>query len=166
MTANSESIEEIRNLLSAFNSGYSRRDLASLDDFMNHFSQYENLEFIATGGASPGRGTWRVGKEAVRDLVRSDWEYWGLIHVDEEKARINVLNDVAWLSTSATVTTDDETEEFLGDKEEITGAVQTMSATDGGRVKPLRMTAILVKEEGQWRFAHIHLSFSIRSLPK
>ncbi len=165
MTTNSESIEEIRNLLSTFNEGYSKRDLSALDRFMNLFAQEEYLEFIATGGVSPRRGTWRVGIEAVRDLVRSDWEYWGLINIDVEKAHIDVHNDVAWLSTTATVTTDDETEEYLGDKEEIIGVVHNTSSGNS-RVKPLRVTAVLVKRENRWQFIQIHYSFSIRSMPK
>ena len=165
MVGDFESVAEIRKVLSAFNKGYSKRDLSALDDFMNIFVQDNDVEFIATGGVSPSRGTWRVGKDAVRDLVRADWEYWGLIHVDEEKAHIDVHNDVAWLSTTATVTTDDETEEYLGDKEEIMGVVQN-TAAGNSRVKPLRVTAVLVKRENQWQFMQIHLSFSIRSMPK
>jgi len=158
-------VEEIRKVIVAFNSSYSKRDLTTLDDFMNIFIQEDYVEFIATGGMSPNRGTWRVGEKAVRDLVRADWEYWGLIQLDEKNVRINVLNDVAWLSAPATVITDDETEEFIGDKEETKGIVYNASTGDA-RVKPLRMTATLVKKEGRWQFAQIHLSFSIRSIPK
>lgn len=165
MKSNTSSIEEVRNLLFTFNEGYARRGLASLDAFMNICAQDDDLEFIGIGGVSPKRGTWRVGREAVRDLIRSDWEYWGLIEIDVKNARIDVLNDTAWLSTSGTVTTDDESEEFLGDKESMTGAVYS-DATAGSRIKPLRMTAVLVKREDRWRFQQIHLSFSVRSLPK
>lgn len=165
MKLNVSSIEDIRNLLFAFNEGYARRDLASLDTFMNIFTQSEDPEFIGVGGVSPRRGTWRIGREAVRDLIRADWEYWGLIEIDIKNASIRILNDVAWLSTSGTVTTDDETEEFLGDKESITEAVYADAAA-GSRIKPLRMTAVVRKREDQWRFLQIHFSFSIRSLPK
>jgi len=165
MLEKSGSVEEIRALLSAFNEGYAKRDLAALDDFMKLFATDDSLEFIGVGGVLPRRGAWRVGREAVRELVRCDWDYWGLVTVDVEKARVAVANDVAWLSTAGTVTTDAETEEFLGDKEEEMGTVQNMS-TSGTRVKPLRMTAVLIKRDGRWQFLQIHFSFSVRSLPK
>jgi hypothetical protein len=165
MATNSESIEEICKLISAFNEGYAKRDLSALDDFMHLFARDENLEFIGVGGMVPGRGTWRLGCDAVRDLFKADWKYWGQIQLDEDKARITVFDNVAWLSTSAIVTTDDETEELLGDKQETTGNIRHTSAEDS-HVKPLRMTAVLVKREGRWQFLQIHLSFSIRSLPK
>ena len=164
MVGDSESVAEIRKVLSTFNKSYSKRDLSSLDDFMNIFVQDDCVEFIATGGVSPGRGTWRIGEKAVRDLVRADWEYWGLVHVDEEKMHIHVQNDVAWLSAPATVITDVTTQEFLGDKEQVDGLVYNVSAGDT-TAKPLRMTAILIKQERRWQFAQIHLSFSIRSIP-
>ncbi len=165
MTTNSESIEEIRKLISAFNEGYAKRDLSTLDDFMRLFARDETLEFIGVGGMFPGRGTWRLGCDAVRDLFRADWEYWGQIQLDQDNARITVFDNAAWLSTSATVTTDDETEEFLGDKQDTMGDIRHTSA-ENSHLKPLRMTAVLVKREGRWQFLQIHLSFSIRSLPK
>ncbi len=165
MPADPDPIQEIRPLLSAFNEGYSKRDPSALDRFMDLFAADENIEFIATGGAGPGRGTWRTGRAAVRDLIRSDWEYWGVVHVEAETAHIEVRSEVAWVSATGTVRTDDETEEFLGDKEEIFGVVQHASGSSP-RVKPLRMTAVLLKQAGRWRFFQIHHSFSIRSLPK
>jgi len=165
MKSNTSSIEEVRNLLFTFSEGYVRRDLSSLDTFMNLFVQDEDLEFIGVGGGSPRRGTWRIGREPVRDLIRADWEYWGSIKIDTNNARIDVLNNVAWLSTSGTVTTDDETEEFLGDKESMIGKVHS-DASAGSRIKPLRMTAVVTKRESRWQFLQIHFSFSIRSLPK
>ena len=165
MAEKTETIEDVRALLSAFNDGYAKRNPAASDDFMNLFARDDHLEFIGVGGILPGRGAWRVGREAVRDLVRCDWDYWGSVNIDVEKAHIAAFGDTAWVSTAGTVTTDDETEEFLGDKEEILGVVRNMSAS-GSRVKPLRMTAILVKQDGQWRFLQIHFSFSVRSLPK
>lgn len=165
MAESSDSVEEVRKLLSAFSEGYARRDPAALDDFMNIFARDDHLEFIAVGGVSPSRGTWRVGRDGVRDLIRSDWEYWGLITLEPENAHISVRDDAAWLSTPATVTTDDDTEEFIGDKVEVKGPVHNVSTGDA-RTKPLRMTAVLMKQEGEWKFLQIHFSFSIRSLPK
>jgi hypothetical protein len=165
MAESSASIEDVRKLLFAFSEGYASRDLAAVDDFMKIFAQDDHLEFIAVGGVSPGRGTWRVGRDGVRDLIRSDWEYWGSITVDTENAHISVVDDVAWLSTAATITTDDDTEEFIGDKVEVKGPVHNVSTGDT-RTKPLRMTAVLMKQEGEWKFQQIHFSFSIRSLPK
>ena len=160
-----ESVEAVRKLLYAFNEGYAKRDLNSLEDFMNIFTQNDHLEFIGIGGVLPGRGAWCLGKEAVQKLIRSDWDYWGQIVIDAENARIDVHNNIAWVSTAATLSTFDETEEFLGDKVEVVGKIHPVSPGDT-RVKPLRMTAVLVKLEDQWQFQQIHFSYSVRSLPR
>ena len=59
MGIKTEAIEAIRDLLSALNQGYAKRDLVVLDDSMSIFAQDERLEFITTGGVSPKRGTWQ-----------------------------------------------------------------------------------------------------------
>jgi hypothetical protein len=132
---------------------------------MDLFVHDDAVTYIAVGGISPGRGTWRVGWKAVEDLVKCDWDYWGTIKLDMENACIAILGDAASLSVPALLVTDVETEEFIGDKLEVKGRIHGASA-DGDRTRPLRMTAVLVKRDGRWLFHQIHLSYSVRSLAK
>jgi hypothetical protein len=154
-----------RELLREFNIGYAKRDLSALDAFMSLFGNDEKLEVVGISGIFPGNGTWRLGREAIRELVKADWEYWGQIAADVENACVEVLGDVAWLSTVATVTTFEDTEESTQQNGGVTGDIHKVPTGDK-RVKSLRMTAVLVKREGQWRFQQLHFSFPIRSLPK
>ncbi len=53
MAEKTETIEDVRALLSAFNDGYAKRNPAALDDFMNLFARDDHLEFIGVGGIFP-----------------------------------------------------------------------------------------------------------------
>jgi hypothetical protein len=132
---------------------------------MRLFVHDEKLEVVGLSGVFPGDRTWRLGREAVRKLVKADWDYWGQITADVENARVDVLDNGAWLSTVAAVTTFEDTEESIQDIGEPTGGLHKVPTRDN-RVKPLRMTAVLVKREGRWQFQQLHFSFSIRSLPE
>ena len=165
MPKSEESVSAVREVLRAFNAGYAKHDLSALDDFMKLFVDMDELEVVGISGLAPGIGAWRLGKEAVRKLVKADWDYWGQITLDAENAQVGVLGNVAWSSTTATVTTFEDTEESLQGLEEGTGGLHRVS-TGEKRVKPLRMTATLVKQESEWRFQQMHFSFAIRSISK
>jgi hypothetical protein len=77
MTKSDKDVSAVRTVLGSFNEGYARRDLSTLDVFMELFVDNDKLEVVGISGISPGRGAWRLGREAVRKLVRADWDYWG-----------------------------------------------------------------------------------------
>lgn len=165
MAKSDKAVAAVREVLRSFNEGYAKRDQAALDGFMKLFVDEDKLEVVGISGISPGRDAWRLGREAVRKLVKADWDYWGQITVDVDNARVDVLGNVAWLSAMAGVTTFEHTEESLQDIEEATDRLLKVSTVEQ-RSKPLRMTAVLVKQKGRWRFQQLHYSFPIRSLPK
>ncbi len=165
MPKSEEAVSKVRKVLRAFNAGYAKHDLSALDDFMKLFVADDEPEVVGISGLSPGLGAWRLGREAVRALVKADWDYWGQISLDVENAHIRVLANVAWLSTTATVTTFEDTRESFQGLEEAAHSLDRTS-TGEERVKPLRMTATLVKQENEWRFQQMHFSFAIRSLSK
>lgn len=61
-------------MLRAFNKGYTKRDLSTLDVFMRLFVHDDKLEVVGVSGVFPGSGTWRLGRKAVRELVKADWD--------------------------------------------------------------------------------------------
>jgi hypothetical protein len=174
---------QVRRVLRQFQDGYTARDLARLDQFMELFVHEDNPELIGIGASVRGGNEWFVGPEAIREIVESDWTYWGDVSLDVAGARISVLGDAAWLSTTGTVTqtgTFDEALPFylqqmkeLLENEDLDADGRLVEATHFGmrRVRerhkgmghawPFVLTAVLVRAEGQWRFHTIHWSMPV-----
>lgn len=183
--------KEILSLLQTFQDGYTRRDQARLDSFMELFTP--NAEVIGTNGIRPNDGEWYTNRETARDLVNGDWESWGDLHLEMDSASIHTQGEVGWLTVPATVTQTIGSEnyesflkfihEFLASSplpaEEklhyiLRGGTNTVYELRRGErfVWALRLTAVVVKEEDQWKFAQMHFSFptiyfpDVRILPK
>jgi hypothetical protein len=115
--------------------------------------------------------------------LESDWQYWGDVVIDVAGAKISVLGDVAWLSTSGELV---QTETFdkalafylkqmkeLLEQEDVDLDERLMEATHFGlrRLRerhkgkghswPFVFTAVLVREGGEWRFHTIHWSMPV-----
>jgi hypothetical protein len=186
MTDPRKDVEAVRAALRRFQEGYARRDLRALDRYMALFDQGAGLEVIGTGGVFPGEGEWCVGPEMVRDLVRDDWQNWGDLDLDVDDATIQVLDDVAWLAALGTVSDEDAPGQTwndslrrlqsllasdVADQDKVLAAAreatETLFEASRGRVYiwPIRFTAVLVREEGQWTFKQAHFSFPTARLP-
>jgi hypothetical protein len=175
--------QEIRQVLQRFQDGYTVRDLSKLDEFVALFHQSDDVELIGIGASVRGGNEWFQGVEAVREIIESDWAYWGDVVIDVDGAKITVHDDVAWLSTSGTLAqTDtfdkalpfylDQMKELLEDESSDPDA-RMMEATHFGlrrlREKqkgigfawPFVLTAVLVKTENGWRFHTIHWSMPV-----
>lgn len=182
---------EILTLLQAFQDGYTRRDRAILDSFMELFTP--NAEVIGTNGIRPNEGEWYISRETARELVRGDWESWGDLRLDLDSVSIHTQGDVGWLAVPATVTQtigNENYESFLKFIREfldssslpaeeklhyiLRGGTNTVYELRRGErfVWALRLTAVVVKEENRWKFAQIHFSFptiyfpDVRIFPK
>ncbi len=182
-----KSVQEVRSVLHQFQEGYARRDIATLDAFMELFSSDSGIEIIGTGGLEPTKGEWCVGRAAVRKLIDNDWRFWGNLKLDEENARITILGEVAWLSADATVTYEITAERFYSDaikeiqavlerkdipvKVKLTRiqleASEMIFETSRGDVYvwPLRCSAVLIKQNDLWCFHQIHFSHPTLRLP-
>jgi len=174
---------QVREVLRRFQEGYLARDLSRLDEFMRLFVQDGDAELIGIGAAERGGTEWFQGPEAIREIIESDWTYWGDVSIDVEGAHINVLGDVAWLSTTGKVTqtgTFDEALPFylqqmkdLLENEALDADGRLVEATHFGirRVRerhkgmghawPFVLTAVLVRAEGQWGFHSLHWSMPV-----
>jgi hypothetical protein len=96
-------IDKVRNLLQKFQDGYTHRDLEKLDEFIDMFDQSSEVEFIGIGASERGGNEWFLGLEKIREIIESDWEYWGQVDIDVEGAKITINGDAAWLTTTGTL---------------------------------------------------------------
>ena len=174
---------QVRDALQRFLEGYTSRDLSRLDEFMQLFARDDDAELIGIGASVRGGNEWFEGREAIREIIESDWTYWGDVWIDVEGARISVLGDVAWLSTTGTLTQTDTFDQALPfylqqmkellEKEEWDADEQLVEATHFGmrrlreRLKgkghgwPFVLTAVLVQAEDRWQFHTIHWSMPV-----
>lgn len=170
--------QEILSLLQTFQEGYTRRDLSILDSFMELFTP--NAEVIGTNGIRPGEGEWYPDRISAKALVQGDWESWGDLQLEMVSASIHAQGNVGWLTAPATVIQiigNENYEVFLKFIREfldsstlpaeeklhyiLRGGTNTVYELRRGEkfVWALRLTAVVVKEENQWKFAQMHFSF-------
>lgn len=188
MTNTASPAAQVRAVLQLFQDGYTRRDPTQLDAVLALFAADDEVEIIGTGATDPaGDDEWCLGRAAVRRLIENDWQGWGDLRLDVAGARIHVRGDAAWLSTGATVhmtlPPDEVYQNFIDylpglikkeglsalDKvrEIVRGSSNTLFEGLRGAeyTWPLRFTAVLVKEGGEWRFHQMQFSFPTTRFP-
>jgi hypothetical protein len=176
-------VEAVRRTLARFQEGYTTRDLSNLDEFMTLFVQDEDVELIGVGAAVRGGNEWFEGRTAVREIIESDWTYWGDVVLDVEGAKITMQGDVAWLSTTGKVVqteTFDQALQFyvqqmkeLLEDEAADLDRRLMEATHFGMRRlrerhkgygygwPFVLTAVLVWGGEGWQFHTLHWSMPV-----
>jgi len=177
-------LDEIRSLLRAFQEGYARRDVARADRFMELFTA--DAEVIGTNGIRPGEGEWYLDRASARQLVEGDWQGWGDLLLDWDSISIRRRGFVGWVAATATVTETIGAEnyasylefvkKFLEDSELnaeekllyiLRGGTNTVYELRRGEkfVWPLRLTAVVLREAGRWKFAQMSFSFPTTHFP-
>lgn len=175
----------IRQVLERFQKGYLERDLNKLDAFMMLFVPSDDIELVGIGASARKEFEWFQGVEQVREIIESDWKYWGDVRIDADQAKITIQNNVAWLSmTGAILQTDhiqtdelanfalDRMKKFLAD-ESLDPGSRLMETTHYGMRRlrerqkkagyrwPFVITAVLLEQDEQWRFHTIHWSMPV-----
>ncbi len=125
---------EIIDQLNKFQEGYSNRDTSQVKAFMESLYSRENVLIL---GTNPNEIF--SGYDRASHLVKSDWESWGDCKFNVDSAHISSAGDIAWFSTRGYV-------EF--DLSKLL-------------VIPLRLTGIMVKEDGTWKFQQQQFQFDI-----
>jgi hypothetical protein len=125
---------EISEQLDKFQAGYDQRNLDQVDAFMAELFSQENLLVL---GTMPDE--IYIGYEAASDLIYSDWNAWGDVTFMMDNANISSNGDTAWVATIGYVRFD--VPSFL--------------------VLPLRMSAVLVKEDLAWKFQTMQFQFDL-----
>jgi hypothetical protein len=126
--------KEILAQLNKFQDGYSKRDTNLVGTFMNSLYSKENILII---GTMPGEIF--SGYKRATGLVKSDWESWGDCRFAMDSGNISSIGDVAWFSVRGYV------------KFDISSLL----------VIPLRLTAVMVKEDGTWKFQQQQFQFDV-----
>ena len=175
-------LQEIREVLAKFQQGYIARDIDQLDDFMQLFVAEGRFEVIGTDAYTKGVSEWCLTGDSLRRMIRSDWESWGDLRLDFDGAEITIRGEAAWLAAAGTVSrtlppeqsyhnflgymrwlTENELEVPAKEKllDVLQGGITTLVNADKGAsyIWPLRLTAVLVKDDGHWRFAQMTFSF-------
>lgn len=123
---------EVTRQLNKFQEGYTLRDTANVDAFMKSLYSENNIIILGTMPREIFKGF-----DEAAGLVRSDWESWGDCRFAIDKASISCNENTAWIATNGFV-------EF--DLSKLL-------------VIPLRFTATMVKEDGNWKFAQQQFQF-------
>ena len=170
--------DEIRELLQAFQDGYTRRDAGEVDSFMELFTT--DAEVIGTNGVKPGEGEWYLNRTSARELVEGDWQGWGDLRLDLESMSVRSRGEVGWVAASARVTQTIGVENYASylefvkkflDDSKLSAEQKLLYILRGGTntvyelrrsekfVWALRFTAVLVREPNGWKFAQMNFSF-------
>jgi hypothetical protein len=170
--------EEIRALLQTFQDGYTRRDVSQIDTFMQLFTT--DAEVIGTNGLRPGVEEWYVDRASARALVEGDWQSWGDLRLDLDSVSIHSRGFVGWVAATATVTQIIGSENYASflefvkkflDESDLSAEQKLLYILRGGTntlyelrrgekfVWPLRFLAVVLREDGRWKFAQMNFSF-------
>ncbi|UCG31041.1 MAG: nuclear transport factor 2 family protein [candidate division WOR-3 bacterium] len=125
---------EIVDQLHRFQEGYANRDTTEVESFMEQLFSQENILVL---GTMPNEIL--VGRKNVSRLIYSDWESWGDCTFLMDNAHISVSGNVAWISTIGYVKSD--MSRFL--------------------VLPLRLSAVMVRENLTWKFQYMQFQFDL-----
>lgn len=125
--------EQVVRQLSAFQDGYRKRDPGALGTFSSSLL----ADGITALGTMP-REVY-VGRQAVDELVRTDWEAWGDCTFFPHTALVSSRGDVAWFAMIGYVEFD--LSRFL--------------------VLPLRVSGVLVRAGTEWKFTQLQFQFDL-----
>jgi hypothetical protein len=128
---------EILEQLELFKRGYTNRDTLILESYMNQLFSNENILIL---GTMPGEIF--SGYDAAKDLVASDWLYWGDVNMLVESANISVQDSVAWFS-------------MIGNVEFDFSRLLNL---------PLRISGVMVLVEQDWKFQQLQFQFDLNTM--
>ena len=176
-------IKDVRGVLQEFQNGYKERNLEKLEEFIALFVQSSDVELIGIGASERGGVEWFEGIDKIREIIQSDWEYWGDVFIDVAGAKISLLGDVAWITTTGTMEQTDTFDKALPFYlEQMKKIIEEDNKTDDeklieashygvrrlrerlkgtGYLWPFVISAILQKEGNQWLFHTIHWSMPV-----
>jgi hypothetical protein len=126
--------KQILDQLYIFQEGYAKRDVKQVDLFMKSLYSQDHILII---GTMPGE--IYSGYKKATELVKSDWESWGDCRFAMDSANISSNGSTAWFSARGFV------------KFDLSSLL----------VIPLRLTGVMVLENGIWKFRQQQFQFDI-----
>ena len=149
---------------------------------------------MGTYSSHPNTSEWFKGIEKAIKVFKYDWVAWGDLDADVANANIDYDGDLAWVSFEATVTRSPENSRSRT-AEESSGNIfnhfKDIAEEDDGRsnnlklmeaayyanlilyqyeqgeefVWPIRISGVLQKKDGMWKFRQMHFSHPNRGFP-
>jgi hypothetical protein len=175
--------EEVKKVLRVFQEGYIRRDLSYVEEYMKEvFLPNGDLVVIGTDAEE-----LCIGGAAAKQLVESDWKYWGDFKFNLEGASLSVRGEAAYFTTKALLTRTISTEKTLewikgGAKylleakknakykliEVLQNTIELLLQNEKGElyITPMRFSGVLVKQEDKWLISHLQYSDYIGGMPQ
>lgn len=166
---------QIKEVLKKFQDGYTKRDVKVIDEYMEElFLKDEDVLIVGTGDDE-----WFLGFEEAKELVESDWKYWGDASIDIDGAAISSYGDVAWVTTEGMLKKVAKADEFYNNyvegikedmsselpaKDKLIDTLKTVASCfyevnlGEGIIRPFKFSAVLVKKEEKWKFHNMHFS--------
>lgn len=124
--------------LGAFQDGYTKRDTGQVDAFMSRLFSRERPLVL---GTMPGE--IYAGYERAGEVIRTDWESWGECRFRLDHTQVSAAGNVVWFATVGSVKFD--LSRYL--------------------VLPLRLTGVMVNEEGAWKLRQAQFQFDLDLSP-
>lgn len=171
---------EIKAVLEKLNEGYQKRDIKQVDEYLN--SLFINDDSLYILGTSTDELC--TGINGVKELLKSDWQYWGDVSLQLDKAIINVNGDMAWFATPGTVKYSFEHNqerydgyvEFALEKandkrmtaEQRTAFINWVMALTYHQQDiqkrdyfcSMRLSGVMIKKNSQWKISQSHFSMA------
>jgi hypothetical protein len=178
---------EVKEVLKKFQEGYIKRDKTLVDSYMDElFAKDSNIVIVGTCDSE-----WCLGFEEAREIVDSDWQYWGDVRIDTENAEISTNGNIAWFVTEGSVkySFEDSDEKYkrwlnsvleyfdekgdyanLSDKTklaQINWMLSLFMSTRPDKKRsykwPLRLTGVLEKKSDKWVFRYMQFCLPNKS---
>lgn len=178
-------LTEILKVLERLSTGYAKRDIEHVDTYVEElFIKQPSLYILGTSSNELCTGT-----NGVKDLLESDWKYWGDTEFQLDKARINVDDYTAWFSIPGTVKYSFKHSaeryksyvKFAREKAEDKNMTQlqrlgfinwimalTYHQRDCGErdyYHPMVLSGVMVKENNVWKISQGHFSLAKSIFP-
>jgi hypothetical protein len=118
--------------LARFQDGYSKRDTSLLASYTSELLSSDNVLVL---GTMP-REVRTTSADAAR-LIEEDWLGWGDCRFLVENTHVSAAGGTAWFATVGTV------------------------KMDIGLVLPLRLSGVMVNEQGVWKVQHLQFQFDL-----
>lgn len=170
----------IKAVLEKLKKGYQKRDTKRVDEYINSlFINDESLYILGTSSDE-----LCTGVDGVKELLESDWEYWGDVAFQLDDAIINVDGDTAWFATPGTVKYSFEHNQKSYDRyvDFAIKKANDKSMTAEQRIAlinwvmaltyhqqelhkrdyfcSMRLTGVMIKENDQWKITQSHFSMA------
>jgi len=189
----SKTLANITKVIEIFEQGYLERDTAKLNEWCSAIL-FDNDEIIGTYSMHIDTREWCTGMEKAIELFRNDWLNWGDLTINLDNAHINYDDKLAWVSFEATLTKSPENsngrtvEESAGNLLQSVHAISPNEDSISNKFKlletaylanlvlyqyeqgeefiwPVRISGVLQKKSGKWKFRQIHFSYPNRGFP-